>query len=105
MLALTNSALLMFGKGARKFTLREVREMPEEVQRCIKSVKVRTENLAPGDDAQDQTVEVQLHDKVKALELCARALGMLRDKVEITVSEELVGRLDRAKARAREGKA
>lgn len=102
--ALTNTAAAMFGNGKRKFTLREIGEMSEDMQRCIAGVKVKTENLTPGDNAQDQTVEVKLWDKVKALELCARSLGMLKDKLEVTTSEELVSRLDRAKVRAREGK-
>ena len=103
--ALTNTASKMFGNGKRRFTLREIGEMSEDMQRCIAGVKVRTENLTPGDDAQDQTVEVKLWDKVKALELCARSLGMLKDKLEVTAPEELIGRLDRAKARARAAKA
>jgi hypothetical protein len=66
-------------KGKREFKLREIHAMSEEMRRCIASVKVRTENLSSGDDAQDTTVEVRLWDKTKALELCARALGMLKD--------------------------
>lgn len=91
-----------YGKQ-RKFTLRELDAMAPEMRRCIASIKVRTENLTAGDDAQDSTVEVKLWEKTKALELCARALGMLRDKVEITTSDELLSRLDRAKVRARGG--
>jgi len=112
-LALTNTAALSFerfrdkltGKLRHTFSLREVSEMPEDVQRCIASIKVRTENLTPGDDAQDTTVEIRWWDKVKALELCARSLGMLKDKIEVSAPEELIGRLDRAKLRAREAKA
>lgn len=103
--ALTNTARLMFGKGKRRFTLREIHEMPEELQRCIAGVKVRTENLTPGDNAQDQTVEVKLWDKVKALELCARSLGMLKDNLTVTTSDENLGKLDRAKQRAAAAKA
>lgn len=88
----------------RVFTLRELRAMPEEIQRCIASVKVKTENLTAGDGTQDTTVEVRLWDKTKALELGARANGWLRDKVEITAPEELISRLDRAKLRARGAK-
>lgn len=102
-LALTNHALGLFGKGKRRFTLREIAEMSEDMQRCIASVKVRTENITAGDDKQDQTVEVKLWDKVKALELCARSLGMLKDKVEITAPEELLSRLDAWKQRNRAG--
>lgn len=93
-LALTNTARELFGNGKRKFTLREISQMPEEIQRCIAGIKVRTENLTPGDDAQDQTVEVKLWDKVKALELCARSLGMLKDTL-------VVEGLDARKARLR----
>ena len=107
-LALTNTAALSFerlrgsdGKLRRTFTLKEVHAMPEEVQRCIASIKVRTENLTAGDGEQDTTVEIRWWDKVKALELCARSLGMLKDKLEVTTSEELISRLDRAKVRAR----
>ena len=90
-LALTNTAALSFerlkkanGKLRTTFTLREVHAMPEEVQRCIASIKVRTENLSAGDDKQDTTVEIRWWDKVKALELCGRALGMWKDKIEVS---------------------
>ena len=90
----------------RAFTLRELRAMPEDMQRCISSVKVRTENLVPGDNAQDTTIEIRLWPKTDALQLGARANGWLKDKLEISAPEELLGRLDRAKLRARaEGKA
>lgn len=84
----------------RVFTLKALHAMPEEMRRCIASVKVRTENLTAGDGAQDTTVEVRLWDKTKALELCGRALGMFKDKLEISAPEELISRLDRAKLRA-----
>ncbi len=88
-------------KGQRTFKLREIHAMSEEMRRCIASVKVKTENLTAGDGAQDTTVEIKLWDKTKALELCARSLGMLKDRVEISAPEELLSRLDRAKVRAR----
>lgn len=81
-------------KGRRDFALREIHEMSEDMRRCIASVKVKTENLTAGDKAQDTTVEVKLWDKTKALELCARALGMLKDHV-------VIEDLDARKARLR----
>lgn len=78
----------------RRFTLRELRAMPEEMQRAISSVKVRTENLTAGDGEQDTTVEIKLWSKDKALELCARSLGMLKDNLSISAPEELLSRLD-----------
>jgi hypothetical protein len=102
-LALSNivNAFTAIHGNKRTFTLRELRQMPEEMQRAISSVKVRTENLTPGDDAQDTTIEIRLWDKTRALELGARANGWLKDKTEITMPEEMLSILDRAKARAR----
>jgi hypothetical protein len=95
-LAFSDPVLLFAGVhgNRRSFTLREVQGMPEEIRRCIKKIKVRTENLTAGDGQQDITVEVDLWDKTKALELCARSLGMLKD---VHVIEDL----DQRKARLR----
>lgn len=104
-LALTNTAALSFerlkvdGKLRRVFSLKEVHAMPEEVQRCIASIKVRTENLTAGDGEQDTTVEIRWWDKVKALELCARSLGMLKDVVQIEGLDQRKARLRTALAR------
>ncbi len=95
------NARQLFGTGKKRNTLLDVADMPEDMQRCIASVKVRTENLTAGDKKQDETVEIRLWPKVQALELCARSLGMLKDKVEISAPEELLSKLDRAKVRAR----
>lgn len=107
-LALTNTASLSFeklrdakGKLRKTFTLREVHDMPEDVQRCIASIKVRTENLTPGDDKQDTTVEIRWWDKVKALELCARSLGMLKDVVQVEGLDARKARLRVALAKVR----
>lgn len=89
------------GRLRRFFTLKEVHDMDADTRACIASIKVRTENLQGGDGEQDETIEIRFWDKVRALELCSRALGMLRDKVEITAPEEMLSRLDRAKRRAR----
>jgi hypothetical protein len=49
------------------------------------------------------TIEIKLWDKTRALELGARANGWLKDKVEVTLPEEQLSRLDRAKERSRKG--
>ncbi len=85
----------------RSFTLKELRAMPEAMQRAISSVKVRTENLNPGDDAQDTTIEIRLWDKTKALELGARAYGWLKDIHVHEWDESQLSRLDEWKRRNR----
>ena len=88
------------GKMRRVFTLREIHAMDPETRACIASVKVRTENLTSGDDAQDQTVEIKLWNKLDALALCAKHFGWVTDKHEVTVHvEELLDRLDRGRQR------
>lgn len=89
----------LFGSGKTRFTMREIAEMPEEMQRCIASVKVRTENLTSDDGKQDQTVEVRLWPKVHALELCARSLGMLKDTLVLEGLDARKERLRRALAK------
>ena len=82
----------------RAFTLRELRAMPEDMQRCISSVKVRTENLVPGDNAQDTTIEIRLWPKTDALQLGARANGWLKDVVQVEGLDVRKARLRRALA-------
>lgn len=96
-------ALFTAAYGGRKsFTLREINDMAPEIRRCIASVKVRRENLGSNDNEQDLTVEVKLWDKVKALELCGRALGLFKDKVEVSASGELAAVLAEGRQRAAE---
>lgn len=87
----------------KKFTLRELKAMPEDFQRCISSLKVKTENLTAGDDTQDIVVEIKLWDKVRAQEILARALGMLKDNVHVTTSDEVLSRLDAWKTKKPRG--
>lgn len=87
------------GKVRRYFTLREVHAMDADTRACIASIKVRTENLTAGDKAQDETVEIKFWDKLKALELGARANGWLKDVVQVEGLSERKERLRRALAR------
>lgn len=104
-LALSNivQAFTAVHGNKRSFTLKELRAMPEEMQRAISSVKVRTENLTPGDDAQDTTIEIRLWDKTKALELGARANGWLKDVVQVEGLDARKERLRKALARRADG--
>ena len=84
----------------RTFTLRKIADMDADTRACIASVKVRTENLTAGDKAQDQTVEIKLWDKVKALEMCARHFRWLEDKQTLILGvEDRIARLMAARKR------
>lgn len=86
----------------RTFKLQEIHAMSDDMRACIASIKVRTENLTAGDQVQDQTVEIKLWDKVKALEMCAKHFKWLEDTVKLELSESVLDRLDAWKARNRE---
>lgn len=53
---------------------------------CIQSVKVKTMN---GEKGYSEEREVRLSDKIKALELLGKHLGMFKDKVELEADMEL----------------
>jgi hypothetical protein len=42
-------------------------------------------------------IKVRWYPKDKALEMCARSLGMLKDSMHVTTSEETLARLDQWK--------
>jgi hypothetical protein len=89
-------------KGKRTFTLRQIVDMDADTRACISSVKVKTENLAAGDNKQDQTVEIKLWDKVKALEMCAKHFRWIEDKIKLEVNvSEIDARLRAAQKRVK----
>lgn len=56
------------------------RDASEDDLACIQSVKVKTMD---GEKGSSEEREVKLNDKIKALELLGKHLGMFKDKVEI----------------------
>jgi phage terminase small subunit len=59
-------------------TLRPIQELPEDVAGAISSVDV----IKRKDDAEEY--RVRLPDRIRALDLLGRHLGMFRDRVEVT---------------------
>jgi hypothetical protein len=88
------------GKGAT-WTLRDIAALNEQERMCLESYDVVKGNVDQTDNALETVIKPRWYPKDKALELCARSLGMLKDKVEISAPEELLSKLDRAKVRAR----
>lgn len=63
----------------------------EEDLAAIQSVKVKTSSSENGEMVER---EVRLNDKLKALELLGKHLGMFKDKVEVSVLNEEKNKLD-----------
>ena len=59
--------------------------MPKDTRRLIKKISVKEKTSPKGDYTEVQT-SVELHDPLRASELLARDLGMLKDKTDLNVS-------------------
>ena len=74
--------------------------MSAEARACVASVKVVTRARAVG-DAVVTVADVKLWDKMRALELLATYLGLLKKQVEHSGGIDLVARLQAARQRGR----
>src|SRR6266849_11173689 len=84
--------------------LQPVKQLPDHVQATVASVKTLKTNVVSGDGQQETTREVKLWDKMSALNTLAKHFGLVVEKVEHGLSDELLAKLDAIKGRNR-GKA
>ena len=73
--------------------LRPIRAWPREIRAAVGQVEVVRRNVDSGDGHTDDVLKVRLWDKPRALELLAKHLGLLKERLEVDVSEGLVERL------------
>ncbi len=66
------------GKDA-VWTLRDLANLSEQERMCLESYDVVKGNVDQSDDALETVIKPRWYAKEKALELCARSLGMLKD--------------------------
>mgnify|MGYP001557949899 FL=1 len=81
--------------------LRPLTELTAEQSACIASMDVVKRNLTGGDGEVETIYRVKCWDKTKALELLAKYFGLLVERVEVDLSEDLVRRLEAGRERAR----
>jgi hypothetical protein len=88
------------GRGqTATFTLKAIAELPDDVALAIESYDVVLGNENRCDGHLETVVKVRWLNKTKALELCARALGMLKDVHQVIGLDERKARLRTALAR------
>jgi len=63
--------------------LRPIRTLPAEVRSFVSSVKVVRKNLTAGDGSQEWVHEIKLFDKRRALEILAKHVALLVDRVQV----------------------
>ena len=70
-----------------------MKDWPKDLKAAVGRIKTLKHNETAGDGKQETVVEVQLWDKPRALEMLFKHLGLLRERLEVDVSEGLVERL------------
>jgi len=78
--------------------LKNLATLSKDTRAALASCKVLRTNLVSGDGVREQVHEVKMWDKLKALEIAAKHLGMLDERVEHDVSIEVkwIGAVDQA---------
>jgi phage terminase small subunit len=79
--------------------LRAIHTLPKHVRLAIKSIKVTKKNLTPGDGLQEDVVELEFWDKLKALHMFCQHFGLLRERLEVTGQLSLLEKVNRARQR------
>lgn len=77
-------------------------QWPVDALALLEGFEVIKKNAAAGDGHTDTVHKVQLSKKLGALELLAKHFGLVTERVELTITDELISKLDRAKLRARQ---
>jgi phage terminase small subunit len=73
-------------------SVKDLSEIPQHLRSCIKSIKTSSNGM-----------EIQFHDKLKAIEVLGKALGMFVEKVQ-NVNEEYESIVDRIERQRQEKK-
>jgi hypothetical protein len=86
------------GQGPAVWTLRDLATLMAAERMNLESFDTVKGNVDQSDHALETVIKVRWYPKDKALEMCARSLGMLKDAMHLTVSDETLDRLDEWKA-------
>lgn len=65
------------------FNLKPLRDWPPALRQAIKRIEPRLANVDPGDGAADKVLRLELHDKIKPLELLAKHLNLFTERMDL----------------------
>ena len=65
------------------YNLKPMRDWPPALRQAIKRIEPRLANVDPGDGAADKVLRLELHDKIKPLELLAKHLNLLTERMDL----------------------
>ena len=87
-----------------KGRLKPVKEWPDELAAAVASTKSRRVNLDSADGHTDEVTELKVWDKPKNVELLAKHLGLLVERMDITVQGSIEQRLKAGRERLAKAK-
>jgi len=77
---------------------------PDHIRSAVASVKARKYNADAGDGKQEDIVELKLWDKPRNIELMFKHLGLIKERLDITVTGKIEDRIKAGRDRIAKGK-
>jgi hypothetical protein len=84
-----------------KYNLKPLSQWPPALRQAVKRIEPRLANLDPGDGQADQVLRLELHDKIKPLEMLFKHLGLMNERMQVDVTITLEQRLAGGRERVR----
>jgi phage terminase small subunit len=84
--------------------LRPINDWPDDLAAAVGSVEVVRRNVDSGDNKTDDVIKVRCWDKPKALEMLFKHLGLLLERMEVTVTTSIEDRLKAGRDRLAKAK-
>ena len=76
-----------------QYKLKPLSQWPKALRQAVKRIEPRLANLDPGDGQADQVLRLELHDKIKPLEMLFKHLGLINERIQVDVTLTLAQRL------------
>ena len=84
--------------------LKPIKEWPDDLAAAIGGVEVVRRNIDSGDGKTDDVIKVKVWDKNAALDRLFKHLGLLTERVEVTLKGEIENRIKAGRDRLARGK-
>ena len=79
--------------------LKPMAEWPPEIRGAVAQVETVRRNIDHADGQTDQVIKVKVWDKLRALEMLFKHMGLLSERVEMKLESDIVARLHEARNR------
>lgn len=84
--------------------LKPMKEWPDGLAAAVSSVELVRRNVDSGDDHTDDVIKLKLWDKSKNLEMLFKHMGLLTERMELTIKGSIESRIKAGRDRIAKGK-